>query len=585
MLPPATTSIDASSVSSFVTRASMLERQRQVALRRRQNQMHSTSIMRTCDPRYGREKVISVESTTTRVQMMNHSPHLDQQNFRQVNGPFQTNESLYSDGVYQGFNAENGGMSVGQRYRASLPMAQFSQSLPSEANCRQPPPMLMDDGDKSQDYNYSNNGQYLNVRERCGNRSVHYQSAGDDISELTDMRMEGLQQINGCAPPRCVSMEEDENSATRPSTFSFVDTEDDEAVRSSSKTARNERFGSKLKRSSSCRSLLFSETERGSIERMDQIPRSILSKGSSEDDTNASCGVKSNYREESEQNAICFLNSMKSLQVLNADDPTMMRAFLMRPCPKGLGWVRCVIKRNKSIKNALFPEYRVYLKDINVFLMTSKKRAGNTTSNYLISMGRNDFDNRQSPNVLGKLRSNFLGTEYTIYDQGNNPQYDSSSYDDDGDGKVRCELGVVLYDTATTLGAKGPRNLKACVGKVDNDGNPTKVWQPTNETDDRMVTSFKKKEPSQMNNLIRLISKPPSWNKYVKAYAFNFNGTVIMPSVKNFQLTEESDPENILIQFGRIGKDEFSLDVQWPLSPFQAFAFALSSFDSKIVCD
>ncbi|KAL7485857.1 hypothetical protein ACHAW6_011445 [Cyclotella cf. meneghiniana] len=476
-------------------------------------------------------------------------------------------------------------MSVGQRYRESLPMAQFSQSSPSEANCRQPPPMLMDDGDKSQDYNYSNNGQYLNVRQPCGNRSIHYESVADDISELTDMRMEGLQQINGCAPPRCVSMEEDENSATRPSTFSFVDTEDDEAVRSNSKTARNERFGSKLKRSSSCRSLLFSETERGLIERMDQIPRSILSKGSSEDETNASCGVKSNYREESEQNAICFLNRMKSLQVLNADDPTMMRAFLMRPCPKGLGWVRCVIKRNKSIKNALFPEYRVYLKDINVFLMTSKKRAGNTTSNYLISMGRNDFDNRQSPNVLGKLRSNFLGTEYTIYDQGNNPQYDSSSYDDDGDGKVRCELGVVLYDTATTLGAKGPRNLKACVGKVDNDGNPTKVWQPTNETDDRMVTSFKKKEPSQMNNLIRLISMPPSWNKYVKAYAFNFNGTVIMPSVKNFQLTEESDPENILIQCGRIGKDEFSLEVQWPLSPFQAFAFALSSFDSKIVCD
>jgi tubby-related protein 1 len=537
--------------------------------------------MRTSDAHYGRENVISVESTMTRVQMMNHSPHLDQQTFRQVNGPFQTSESLYSHGVYQGFNVENGGMGFGQPYRASLPI---SQILPSEANCRQPPPMLMDDGDKSRDYNYSNNGQYLNVRESRRNRSVHYQASADDISELTDTRMEGSQQMNGNAPPRCVSMEEDENSATRHSTFSFIDTEDDEAVRSNSKTARNERFGSKLKRSSSSRSLLFSETERGSIERMNQVPRSILSKGSSEDETNAS-SVKSNSREESEQNAICFLNAMKSLQVLNADDPTMMRSFLVRPCPKGLGWVRCVIKRNKGIKNALFPEYRVYLKDTNVFLMTSKKRVGNTTSNYLISMGRNDFDNRQSPNVLGKLRSNFLGTEYTIYDQGNNPQYDSSSYDDDGDGKVRCELGVVLYDTATNFGAKGPRNLKACVGKVDTDGNPTKVWQPTNETDDRMVISFKKKEPSQMNNLIRLISKPPSWNKYVKAYAFNFNGTVIMPSVKNFQLTEESDPENILLQFGRIGKDEFSLDVQWPLSPFQAFAFALSSFDSKLGCD
>jgi tubby-related protein 1 len=305
----------------------------------------------------------------------------------------------------------------------------------------------------------------------------------------------------------------------------------------------------------------------------------------SEHETDGSSGAKSNSREESENNAICFVNDMKSLQALNADDPVMMRAFLMRPCPQGLGWVKCVIKRNKGIKNALFPEYRVYLKDINVFLMTSKKRMGNTTSNYLISMGRNDFDNRQSPNILGKLRSNFLGTEYIIYDGGNNPQYDNSSYDDDGNGKIRCELGVVLYDTATNLGAKGPRKMKACIGKVDNEGKQTKVWQPMNETDDRMAISFKEKEPSQTKNLICLTSMPPSWNNEVKAYAFNFNGKVIMPSVKNFQLTEESNPEKILLQFGRTGKDEFSLDVQWPLSPFQAFAFALSSFDSKLGCD
>ena len=41
------------------------------------------------------------------------------------------------------------------------------------------------------------------------------------------------------------------------------------------------------------------------------------------------------------------------------------------------------------------------------------------------------------------------------------------------------------------------------------------------------------------------------------------------------------------LQFGRTGKDEFILDVKWPLSPFQAFALALSSFDSqgKVGCD
>ena len=33
------------------------------------------------------------------------------------------------------------------------------------------------------------------------------------------------------------------------------------------------------------------------------------------------------------------------------------------------------------------------------------------------------------------------------------------------------------------------------------------------------------------------------------------------------------------------GKDEFTMDFRYPLTPFQAFAITLSSFDSKIACD
>jgi len=67
-----------------------------------------------------------------------------------------------------------------------------------------------------------------------------------------------------------------------------------------------------------------------------------------------------------------------SINDVNLDDPNDMRTFLMRPCPKGDGMIQCCIRRNKGIKNALFPEYRIYLKSSNgkteTFLMTSKKR-------------------------------------------------------------------------------------------------------------------------------------------------------------------------------------------------------------------
>ena len=58
-----------------------------------------------------------------------------------------------------------------------------------------------------------------------------------------------------------------------------------------------------------------------------------------------------------------------------------------------------------------------------------------------------------------------------------------------------------------------------------------------------------------------------------------------MASVKNFQLISHDGQERIIVQFGRVAKDEFTMDFQWPVSPFQAFAITLSSFDSKIACD
>jgi tubby-related protein 1 len=120
---------------------------------------------------------------------------------------------------------------------------------------------------------------------------------------------------------------------------------------------------------------------------------------------------------------------------------------------------------------------------------------------------------------------------------------------------------------------------------VDSEGNQKKVWQPKDDSDEHMATCLKDKESPQNKNLISFVNKPPTWNETVKNYVFNFNGRKTLASVKNFQLIDESDPEKIFLQFGRIGKEEFALDLQWPLSPFQAFAFALSSFDSKLGCD
>lgn len=46
-----------------------------------------------------------------------------------------------------------------------------------------------------------------------------------------------------------------------------------------------------------------------------------------------------------------------------------------------------------------------------------------------------------------------------------------------------------------------------------------------------------------------------------------------------------SPADYIVMQFGRVAEDVFTLDYNYPLCALQAFAIGLSSFDSKLACE
>jgi len=97
-----------------------------------------------------------------------------------------------------------------------------------------------------------------------------------------------------------------------------------------------------------------------------------------------------------------------------------------------------------------------------------------------------------------------------------------------------------------------------------------------------MLDKFKK---GRLEGMQQLMNKPPKWSEEVGAYVLNFNGRVTMASVKNFQLVAPDELDEVKVQFGRVGKDLFTLDFRFPLSPLQAFGIALSSFDYKLACE
>ena len=92
----------------------------------------------------------------------------------------------------------------------------------------------------------------------------------------------------------------------------------------------------------------------------------------------------------------------------------------MNPLVKNVT-LKCQIKRDKSGINRLYPKYYMYMSNGLKYLMAGKKAAFNKTSNYVVSMHRKDFS-KDLPSYLGKVRSNFLGTEFTLYDNGVNPK-------------------------------------------------------------------------------------------------------------------------------------------------------------------
>ena len=73
-----------------------------------------------------------------------------------------------------------------------------------------------------------------------------------------------------------------------------------------------------------------------------------------------------------------------------------------------------------------------------------------------------------------------------------------------------------------------------------------------------------------------LSSKPPQWDPTMKTYVMDFRNRVTIPSIKNFQV--EDGNNNVVLQFGRVGQNDFTMDFKYPLTLFQAYCIALTRF-------
>ncbi|KAM3587463.1 uncharacterized protein V6R79_006142 [Siganus canaliculatus] len=266
-----------------------------------------------------------------------------------------------------------------------------------------------------------------------------------------------------------------------------------------------------------------------------------------------------------------------------ADSPLIdvanLEEFVFRPAPRGVT-VKCRITRDKKgMDRGLYPTYFMHMEREDgkrVFLLAGRKRKKSKTSNYLISVDATDLS-REGDSFIGKLRSNLMGTKFTVYDQGTNPCKSPGALLEES--TTRQELAAICYET-NVLGFKGPRKMTVIIPGMNMNFERVPV-RPQNEQE----SLLNRWQSHSLDNLIELHNKAPVWNDDTQSYVLNFHGRVTQASVKNFQIVHDNDPDYIVMQFGRVAEDIFTLDYNYPMCALQAFAIGLSSFDSKLACE
>lgn len=160
------------------------------------------------------------------------------------------------------------------------------------------------------------------------------------------------------------------------------------------------------------------------------------------------------------------INSNQSIDLpdVRATDITALRQYVLRPCKSRDRMIQCYIVREKRASNFMNPLYQMFLEDGKQFIMAGQKRGKNKTSNYLIAMDKSPNDRRSSL-VVGKLRANFVGSEYRLYDHGLNPKKTAL------ESSVRNVLGLVAFK----YDKMGPGKMMGAIPRVNDAGVPLVV--------------------------------------------------------------------------------------------------------------
>ncbi|GLE07708.1 hypothetical protein PINS_up018339 [Pythium insidiosum] len=158
---------------------------------------------------------------------------------------------------------------------------------------------------------------------------------------------------------------------------------------------------------------------------------------------------------------------LQPLQKLELQDMTKMA---LQPVPLDAGIIRCYVKQIyrgllKPYSYELYLQGQIGTQEEDKFLLSAKRQVrSNMTANYTIHTDKDGSDACR----IGRMGSNFLGTCFTMYDNGRDPQklakiQDAVNSDEMAQNvlQIREELGCVTYEPNRT--SVGPRKMRVVI--------------------------------------------------------------------------------------------------------------------------
>ncbi|KAI8919115.1 Tub family-domain-containing protein [Powellomyces hirtus] len=218
--------------------------------------------------------------------------------------------------------------------------------------------------------------------------------------------------------------------------------------------------------------------------------------------------------------------------------------------------LRCKLYRKKNILDKSHPTFYLYNQADESFLLAARKRKKSKSVNYVISSSQLDMS-KDSKHYVAKLKANFQRTNFVLLD--------ARSYNPRTENKGFRELACISY-TKTVL----PREMSVAIPA-------TSITELSDDYSKDIMSDVK---TQNTDKLLFLRNKPPRWNEATQSHCLNFGGRVTQPSIKNCQLIGSENENFVVMQFGRCGPDYFTLDVRYPMTPLEAFAVALTTFDA-----